>query len=363
MAKITSISCDLETYSSVDLSKCGVYKYAQADDFEILLFGYSVDGGPVAVIDLAQGEEVPEEILHALTDETVTKWAWNTSFERVCLSTWLRKHYPYDFSGCGDPDDTTSGYLDPASWKCTMTWAACLGLPLSLDAAGNALHLTEQKIGEGKTLVRFFSVPRKPTKNNPAARNYPADAPDRWQTFKEYNKRDVEVEMQIQQRIAKFPMPEFVWEEYHLSEQINDRGIAIDMGLVRQAILFNAISREQLTAAMRGLTGLENPNSVQQKKQWLMENDMEMESLGKKEVAQVLQTAPEPLKCHCASSLRNHRSKNMPPCRTLSARTAGPGGCLCSTEPTGPGGSLGASYNCKNCLRTTWQIWSRRGGL
>ena len=236
MSKIKTISIDIESYSSVSLKDCGVYKYAEAPDAELLFFGYSADGEPVTVIDVAQGEKIPKEILAALSDETVTKWAYNASFERIFLSIWLQRNYPEYFRSYSIPEDTVGRYLDPASWKCTMTWAAYMGLPLSLEQVGAVLKLSEQKMSEGKNLIRFFSVPRTPTNNNPATRNYPADAPDRWEVFKEYNKRDVEVEMQIQQRLAKFPVPDFVWNEYHLSEEINDRGILIDQTMVQNAI-------------------------------------------------------------------------------------------------------------------------------
>ncbi len=277
-----NISIDLETYSDVDLPKCGVYKYAESPQFEILLFAYSVDDGEVQVVDLASGEEIPPEILYAITDNSVTKWAFNANFERICLSKYL---------GLSNGE-----YLDPTSWKCTMTWAAYLGLPLSLEGAGAVLGLEQQKLKEGKDLIKYFCVPCLPTKaNGGRTRNLPTHAPEKWRLFKSYNKRDVEVEMSIQSRLSKFPVPEFVWKEYHLDQRINDRGIGLDMELVRNAIAFDERSRKTLTTAMQDLTNLENPNSVTQMKQWLSENGLETDTLGKKAVAELIKSAPAEL--------------------------------------------------------------------
>ena len=258
-----AISIDLETYSDVDLQKCGVYKYAQSDNFEILLFGYSVDGGEVIVVDLAQGENIPDEIVKALTDESVTKWAFNAAFERVCLSEYLRRYYKRDFRSYSINEDTVGDYLDPSSWKCSMIWSAYMGLPLSLAGAGAVLGLSEQKLTEGKDLIRYFCVPCKPTKvNGGRTRNLPLHDTEKWEMFKKYNKRDVEVEMSIQEKLSKFPVPGFVWEEYHLDQEINDRGIALDMAVVKNAILFDSKSKAVLSDKMQELTGLDNPNSV-----------------------------------------------------------------------------------------------------
>ena len=274
-----TLSIDIESYSDVNLSKCGVYKYASSPAFEILLFGYAVDGGDVRVVDLACGEQIPDEILSALSDASVTKWAFNAMFERVCLSNFLGE------------------WLEPEGWRCTMVWAATLGLPLSLESAGVALGLEKQKLTEGKDLIRYFCVPCKPTKaNGGRTRNRPEHDPEKWKRFKAYNLRDVETEMQIQKRLFHFPVPDAIWEEYHLDQEINDRGIGVDMELVRQAIAIDARSRERLTAAMRELTELENPNSVQQMKQWLADQGMETDTLGKKAVAELVKTAPEPLR-------------------------------------------------------------------
>ena len=274
-----TLSIDIESYSDVNLSKCGVYKYASSPAFEILLFGYAVDGGDVQVVDLACGEQIPDEILSALSDTSVTKWAFNAMFERVCLSNFLGE------------------WLEPEGWRCTMVWAATLGLPLSLESAGVALGLEKQKLTEGKDLIRYFCVPCKPTKaNGGRTRNRPEHDPEKWKRFKAYNLRDVETEMQIQKRLSHFPVPDAIWEEYHLDQEINDRGIGVDMELVRQAIAMDARSRERLTAAMRELTELENPNSVQQMKQWLADQGMETDTLGKKAVAELVKTAPEPLR-------------------------------------------------------------------
>lgn len=294
-----TISIDIESFSDINLAKCGVYKYAESPAFEILLFGYAVDGGEVQVIDLAQGETIPEEILDALTDESVTKWAFNASFERVCLSLYLR-----DLGRSIDPfhdhhslSTETAQFLNPAGWKCSMIWSAYMGLPLSLEGVGAVLKLGSQKMKEGKDLIRYFCVPCKPTKTNGGrTRNLPFHVPEKWATFKSYNKRDVEVEMVIQQRLHHYPVPEQVWDEYHIDQEINDRGIAVDKELVRQAVAIDAMSREHLMAALKEKTGLENPNSVLQMRSWLAEQGMETESLGKKQVAEMLKTVREPLR-------------------------------------------------------------------
>lgn len=283
MINLKSISWDLETYSSVDLTKCGVYRYCESEDFEILLAAYSIDGGAVQVTDLACGEKLPQEILDALEDETVEKWSYNSQFERICLSRLLG--YP-----AGD-------YLAPESWRCSMVWASTLGLPRSLESVGAVLGLEKQKLTEGKDLIRYFCVPCKPTKaNGGRTRNRPEHDPEKWERFKAYNLRDVETEMQIQKRLSKFPVPDAIWEEYHLDQEINDRGIGVDMELVRQAISMDARSREWLTASMQELTELENPNSVQQMKQWLADHGLETDTLGKTAVAELVKTAPEPLR-------------------------------------------------------------------
>ena len=277
-----TLSIDLETYSDQPLAKTGVYRYVESPDFEILLFAYSVDGGPVQQIDLACGEKIPSEILCALEDDKVIKWAFNANFERICLSRFLG--YP------------TGDYLEPDSWKCSMVWAAYMGLPLSLEGAGAVLGLEKQKLAEGKDLIKYFCQPCAPTKSNgQRTRNLPKHAPDKWQAFKKYNIRDVETEMSIQARLLKYPVPDSVWEEYHLDQEINDRGVGLDMELVRQAIQMDGRSRSELTQAMKELTSLDNPNSVQQMKQWLADNGVETDTLGKKAVAELLKTAPQQL--------------------------------------------------------------------
>jgi len=286
---IKEMSIDLETYSDVDISKCGVYKYAESDQFEILLFGVSLDGSPVRVYDLACGETLPEEILAALSDENVTKWAFNASFERICLSNWLKRYHPEHFMGYSIPEDPAGKYLNPSSWKCTMIWSAYLGLPLSLAGVGAALKLQDQKLKEGKDLVRYFCSSCKPTKaNGGRTRNLPEHDPEKWELFKFYNQRDVEVEMSIQKRLAHYPVPDQVWEEYHIDQEINDRGIQLDMDVVNNAIAFDEKSRDSLMIQMQQLTGLENPNSVSQMKEWLSRNGVEVESLGKKDVKQMI---------------------------------------------------------------------------
>lgn len=279
---------DLETYSSINLSKSGVYRYAEAPEFEILLFGYAVDNGEVHVVDLAAKEKLPREILDALTDSKVTKWAFNANFERICLSSFLHRYYPELIS-------TT--YLNPKSWRCSMIWSAYLGLPLSLKGAGAALGLEEQKLTEGKNLIRYFCMPCTPTKaNGGRTRNLPSDAMEKWNLFKFYNKRDVEVEMSIQKKLSHYPVPDFVWEEYCLDQRINDRGIKIDKTLVQSAIKIDEKSKQQLTKKLRNLTGLENPNSVLQMKRWLKNRGIETETLGKKAVAELIKEAPEDIK-------------------------------------------------------------------
>jgi DNA polymerase len=293
---IHTLSIDVETFSDVDLKKCGVYKYAESPDFEILLFGVSVDGSEVTVYDLASGDTVPEEIIRALSDDSVIKWAYNASFERVCLSVWLRRNYPQYFSSYSIEEDTVRNYLDPSSWRCSLVWGAYMGLPLSLEGIGKVLKLENQKMAEGKALIRYFCVPCKPTKaNGGRTRNLPEHDPVKWSTFIAYNKRDVKTEMAIQKKLSKFPAPDFLWEEYHLDQEINDRGIQLDMVLVEQAIAIDNRSREELSAKMRQLTALENPNSVQQMKEWLTKHGLEVDSLDKKSVKELLKTAPPEL--------------------------------------------------------------------
>lgn len=296
MSRIKTISIDIETYSDVDLQKCGVYKYVQSPEFEVLLFGYSVNGAEVKVVDLAQGEKIPDEILMALTDVKIIKWAFNAQFERICLSAYLQKYYPQYFYSYGISEDSVENYLNPISWRCSMVWSAYMGLPLSLAGAGAVLGLEEQKLKEGKELIRYFCTPCKPTKaNGGRVRNFPHHDIAKWKMFISYNKRDVEVEMAIQKRLSKFPVPDFIWEEYCLDQKINDRGIMLDMELVNIAIKLDEISKAELSDKMKALTNLENPNSVQQMKRWLCDNGLDMDSLGKKEVASVLRTAPKPL--------------------------------------------------------------------
>lgn len=287
--KMETISIDIETYSGNDLGKCGVYKYVQHPNFDILLFGYAVDGGAVRVADLASGETLPEEVLAALSDETVTKWAFNSNFERVCLSEWLRRNHPEYFSSYSMPGDTVGDYLGPRGWKCSMVWSAYMGLPLSLAGAGAVLGLEEQKLKEGKDLIRYFCMPCKATKaNGGRTRNLPEHDREKWERFKSYNQRDVEVEMSIQEKLRNFPVPDFVWEEFWLDQEINDRGILLDMDFAENAIRLDGISKDQLLNAMKKITGLENPNSVAQMKQWLSGRGVETESLGKKDAARMI---------------------------------------------------------------------------
>lgn len=270
------LSIDIETYSSENLAKCGVYRYCQSPDFEVLLFGYSADGGPVKVIDLANGETIPDEILCALVDDKVIKWAFNAQFERICLSRYL--------------GGSVGTYMDPSSWQCTMVWAATLGLPLSLEGVGAVLGLEKQKLKEGKDLIRYFCTPAK-TKDGSTFRRFPADAPDKWEAFKAYNLRDVETEMAIQDKLSKFPVAESEWRNYHLDQQINDRGIMLDMTMVRQAIACDDQFKRTHMEQARSVTGLENPNSPAQLKEWLAERGVEAESLSKAAVLQMLEEA------------------------------------------------------------------------
>lgn len=266
-----ALSIDIETYSSIDLGKCGVYKYASAPDFEILLFGYAADGGEVHVADLASGETIPADIMAALTDDGVLKWAFNAQFERVCLSRWLGQR------------------LSPTSWRCTMVWAATLGLPLSLEGVGTVLGLEKQKLTEGKDLIRYFCIPCKPTKTNGGrTRNKSADNEEKWRMFMQYNARDVETEMSIQQRLSKFPVPEAIWQQYQLDQDINDRGILVDTALVTHAIECDTLFKEETTRRAYELSGLENPNSVVQVKGWLSEHGLTVDTLGKKAVQELV---------------------------------------------------------------------------
>lgn len=325
-----TISIDIESYSDVNLARCGVYKYAESPAFEILIFGYAVDGGEVQVVDLAQGESIPDEILEALTDEFVTKWAFNASFERVCLSRYLSDlgmslnpfydHHPLSRE--------CARFLNPAGWKCSMVWSAYMGLPLSLEGAGAVLKLDSQKMKEGKDLIRYFCIPCKETKSNGGrTRNLPQHAPDKWALFKSYNKRDVEVEMAIQERLRNYPVPESVWDEYHLDQEINDRGIAIDRTLAENAIAIDARSRDSLMAALKEKTGLENPNFVIQMIGWLEQHGMKTDSLGKKQVQELLKTAEEPLRSVlllrqklAKSSVKKYQAMEMTACADSRAR-------------------------------------------
>lgn len=289
-----TLSIDLETYSDVDLQKCGVYRYAESPAFEILLFAYSVDNGEVLVVDLACGEKVPEEILKALADDTISKWAYNASFERICLSYWLKKNYPEYFKGYGYTEDSVGNYLNPSSWYCSHIWGAYIGLPLNLKDIGTILKLQDQKMKEGKDLIRYFCTPCKPTKTNGGrTRNLPEHAPEKWSVFKSYNKRDVEVELAIKERLQNYPVPDFIWDQYHIDQQINDRGILVDMQLVENAIHMDAETKDVLFLKMQEKTGLENPNSVQQMKTWLSDHGIETESLDKKAVKELLSKVPK----------------------------------------------------------------------
>jgi len=294
------LSLDIETYSNIDLSKCGVYKYAESPDFEVLLFGYSVDGGEASVVDIANGETMPQEIIDALTDDDVLKWAHNANFERVCLSRWLADQGvsldPFDDKHHSAERFGLARFLNPGSWRCSMVWSAYMGMPLSFEGAGIVLGLEKQKLSEGRELIRYFCQPCKPTAaNGQRMRNMPFHAPEKWEAFKSYNRRDVEVELQIHEKLIRFPVPENVWDEYQQDQEINDRGVQLDMTLVHRAVEADSQSRAELTRLMTEITSLENPNSVQQMKSWLVDNGLETETLGKKAVSELLKEAPEPL--------------------------------------------------------------------
>jgi DNA polymerase len=281
------LKIDIETFSAADLPKTGVYRYAEDPSFEVLLFGVSVDDGPVTVYDLKCGDTIPEEILTALQDNSITKWAFNAQFERVCLSRYL-----WDMGrlkkGC---------FLNPRGWRCDMVWAGYMGFPMNLKGAGEALHLEEQKMDEGKNLITYFCKPYRPTsKNDYGKRNLPSHDPEKWELFKQYNKRDVEVEMSIAEKLSAHPVPEQVWEEYWMDQAINDRGILVDLPMVRSAIALDAKSKRNLKKEMREITSLANPQSVQQMQQWLRENGVELDSLGKKEIAAQLDGIEEPMR-------------------------------------------------------------------
>lgn len=289
------ISIDLETYSNINLQKSGVYKYAESEDFEILLFGYSIDGGEVTVVDLALGEKIPDAVIDALTDDSVVKWAFNSQFERICLSRYLSDMgIPLDPFHNNHPLSTEcSRFLNPKSWRCTMVWSATLGLPLSLEGVGAILGLEKQKLSEGKSLIKYFCVPCVPTKaNNGRTRNKPNDDMEKWKQFKAYNLRDVETEMEIQRKLSRFPVTDAIWDEYHLDQEINDNGIGVDIQFVTNAVDFDNRSKEALTVKMQELTNLDNPNSVQQMKKWLADSGIETESLGKKVLAELIQNTP-----------------------------------------------------------------------
>ncbi|MBC3804277.1 hypothetical protein GH808_07500 [Acetobacterium fimetarium] len=304
-----NLSIDIETYSDVDLSKAGVYKYSESPNFDILLFGYAVDGGEVQVVDLASGEAIPAAVMAALVDDTVIKWAFNSQFERVCLSQWLRRNYPQDFCRYRIAADTVRAYLDPSAWRCSMVWSAYMGLPLSLEGVGAVLGLADQKLKQGKELIRYFCRPCKSTTaNGGRIRNMPEHDSEKWERFKKYNRRDVQVEMAIQQKLAKTPVPDFVWDEYQLDQEINDRGIALDMTFVKQALAIDQLSRAELITQMQALTHLDNPNSVLQMKNWLADNGLETDTLGKKAVAEMLKTAPDQLAA--VLSLRQQLAKS-----------------------------------------------------
>ena len=293
--EINMITIDIETRSDKDISKCGVYAYTDTPYFDILLFAYSIDGQPVQVIDTANGEEIPENILAALVDENVIKRAFNVNFERVCLSKYLRKNYPQYFQSYSIDEDTVGDFLNPESWHCSMIHARTLGLPSSLAEVGKVLGIEQQKMTDGKALVKFFCVPYDTIDGVPQFHS-PTDYPDKWEIFKAYNKRDVEAELEIDRKLSRFPVPDFIWQEFYLDQEINDRGILVDMQLADKAINLDAKAKEELTAEVQKLTGVENPNSVYQLLDWLETQGYKSDSLGKTQVLELIKTAKEPVK-------------------------------------------------------------------
>lgn len=302
--------------------------------------------------------------MKALTDDNIIKWAYNASFERIFLSVWLKRNYPQYFVSYSIDEDTVSNYLDPSAWRCSLVWGAVMGLPLSLKGIGAVLKLDEQKMTEGSDLIRYFCVPCKPTKSNGGrTRNLPEHAPEKWAIFVAYNRRDVEVELSIKEKLKNFPVSEFLWDEYHLDQEINDRGIGVDMKLVTNAIAFDERSKGTISSQMKDMTDLENPNSVVQMKAWLAENGMETETLSKKAVAELMKMPLSALPRYLpfVSSLPKARSKNTRRWKTLYAMMAGSVGCSSSTVRIVPDAGLAASCNCKICRRTTWAIWQKPG--
>lgn len=276
------LAIDIETYSPIDLACCGVYKYAEHPDFTILLFGYAVDDGEVKVVDLAKGERIPHDILLALTDPLVTKWAFNAVFERICLSRYLREHDPSHFLSCGKAGDTSGKYLDPLGWKCSQVLASSFGFPLSLKNLGEALGFSEKKMDEGSRLIGLFSLP------GPEGRRKPEDYPEEWELFKKYNRRDVEVEIKVRKAFASFRTPASLWEEYHEDQRINDRGIPVDIPFVKAALSMGEKAGMDLLSRLKHLTGLINPKSPCQMKAWLSAKGQKADSLTKKETAKLL---------------------------------------------------------------------------
>lgn len=286
---------DIETRSDKDISKCGVYAYTDTPYFDILLFAYSIDGQPVQVVDTANGEEIPENVLAAFADETIIKRAFNCNFERVCLSKYLRENDPQYFQSYSISEDTVGDYLSPESWHCSMIHARTLGLPSSLAEVGKVLGIEQQKMTEGKALIKFFCTPYDTIDGVPQFHN-PKDYPEKWEIFKAYNKRDVEAELEIDRKLSRFPVPDFIWQEFYLDQEINDRGILVDMQLADAALHLDAEAKSKLTAEMQRLTGVENPNSVYQLLDWLETQGYKSDSLGKSQVQELIKTAKEPVK-------------------------------------------------------------------
>ena len=320
------ITIDIETKSDKDISKCGVYAYTDTPYFDILLFAYSIDGQPVQVVDTANGEEIPESVLAALADENVVKRAFNCNFERVCLSKYLRENHPQYFQSYSIDEDTVGDFLNPESWHCSMIHARTLGLPSSLAEVGSVLGIEQQKMTEGKVLIKFFCTPYDAIDGVPQFHS-PEDYPEKWEIFKVYNKRDVEAEMEIDKKLSRFPVPDFIWQEFYLDQEINDRGILVDMQLADKAISLDAEAKEELMTEMQRLTGVENPNSVYQLLGWLESRGYKSDSLGKAQVQELIKTAKEPVKSVLEmrlqlskSSVKKYTAMKQTACRDHRAR-------------------------------------------
>ena len=285
------LTIDIETASDENLDECGVYRYAESEYFNLLLVSYSIDGGPVATVDIDNGDTLPDAILEALTDKNVIKKAFNVNFERICLSVYLRRNYPelLDFN------DAVGNYIDPESWQCDMIHSRYLGMMSSLENMGKLLRLKEKKLSESKELIKYFCTPHE-TKKGTQEIYIKSDAPKKWKKFVEYNRRDVEVELKIQRMLSEVPVPDIIWEEFYLDQRINDRGILVDTEFAKKAVELDNNVKNELSPKLKELTGLDNPNSPMQMKDWLMRKGIGTDSLDKKSMPILLASAPDDVK-------------------------------------------------------------------